>query len=51
LVLVHFADAIENETGSIFGGRATPAAEELLDDSPWFGRVEEWRHLNAPVTA
>jgi HD-like signal output (HDOD) protein len=51
MVLVHFADAIENETVSIFGERAAPAAEELLDDSPWFGRIEEWRQLVAPVTA
>ncbi|HUG09385.1 MAG TPA: HDOD domain-containing protein [Opitutaceae bacterium] len=51
LVIVHFADAIENESGSVFGEPVARAAEELLDDSPWFGRLEEWRQLVAPAAA
>lgn len=45
LVIVHFADAIENEAGSVFGENGRRVDESLLDDSPLFGRVEEWRHL------
>lgn len=51
LVIVHFADAIENEGGSVFGEHASRVDESLLDDSRLFGRVGEWRHLVAPVTA
>jgi HD-like signal output (HDOD) protein/CheY-like chemotaxis protein len=45
LVLVHFADAIENESGSVFGECAPPVDETLLEDSPLSGRVNEWRQI------
>jgi HD-like signal output (HDOD) protein len=45
LVIVHFADAIENESGSVFGESAARVDESLLDGSHLHGRVEEWRNL------
>ena len=45
LVIVHFADAIENESGSVFGENAPRVDESLLEGSHLFGRVEEWRNL------
>jgi hypothetical protein len=46
LVIVHFGDAIENESGSVFGENALSVDESLLDGSHFFGRVEEWRNLH-----
>ena len=46
LVIVHFADAIENESGTVFGEGCVSAEESLLEDSPLSGHVETWRHLS-----
>lgn len=51
MVIVHFADAIENESGSVFGEGAPAADESLLEDSPLSGRVNEWRQITAPAVA
>lgn len=51
LVIVHFADAIEGESGSVFGEIAQRVDESLLDGSHLFGRVEEWRNLTTAAVA
>ena len=51
LVIVHFADAIENEAGTVFGeGRVAPE-EALLEDSPLSGHIDSWRRLLAVAAA
>jgi len=51
LVIVHFADAIENEAGSVFGGGPDCADESLLEDSALAGRVDVWRQITTHVAA
>lgn len=45
LLIVHFADAIENERMTVFDEVSPGMRENLLEDSPWEGRVDEWRKL------
>jgi len=47
LLIIHFADAIENERQTVFGEGRGEVDESLLEDSPWLGRVDEWRKLSA----
>ena len=51
LMIVHFADAIEDEGSTVFGETSVGTDESLLDDSPLSGRVDAWRHLVAVAAA
>lgn len=45
LLVLHYADAIENEKLTVFDEGRTEIDRSLLEDSPWEGRVEEWSRL------